>query len=77
MIHGKEKIRFTVFLVPSLVKALQSMPRKKRNAFVNEKLAEALEREELFSALEDMKYKKTSFESGPEFIEKIRKEWTL
>lgn len=73
----EEKKRFTVFLIPSLAAALKAMPRKKRNTFVNEKLMEALEREELFSSLEEMKHAKTSFKNGPEFIEKIRQEWTL
>lgn len=71
------KIRFTVFLIPSLAQKLKAMPRKKRNKFVNEKLIHALEREELFSALEKLKHTKTSFKSGPKFIERIRKEWTL
>lgn len=77
IITNEPKIRFTVFLIPSLAQKLKAMPRKKRNTFVNEKLMGALEREELFSALEDLKHTKTSYESGPEFIEKIRKEWTI
>lgn len=77
MLIDEQKIRFTVFIIPSLAKALQKMPRKKRNAFVNEKLMQALERETLYAALEELKHMKTSFKSGPKFIEKIRKEWTL
>lgn len=73
----ESKIRFTVFLIPSLAQKLKAMPRKKRNAFVNEHLADALERENLMSHLEAMKKKKTSFRSGIQFIRNIRKEWTL
>jgi len=72
-----QKVRFTVFLIPSLAKALQAMSRKKRNQFVNEKLMDAMERENLFSAIETMKHAKTNYKKGPDFIKKIRSEWTL
>ena len=76
LLQQPAKIRFTMFLVPQIANALKSMPKKKRNQFVNEKLEQALERESLSQALEKFKKIKTSYEAGPEFIEQFRKEWT-
>lgn len=71
------KIRFTVFLNEPLAEALTEMPRKKRNAFINENLDRAIEREKLMSHLEAFKAKKTHFQKGQTFVQKIRKKWRL